>query len=170
MSQFKMKIAAIAAPLGLVAAVAFAPVSAQEYLSDSQGEVVRNSYNECWEVSYGLPECDGRKMVFTGVLFDFDRATIKPEFATQLNDLSTSLSASGYNAITVEGHTDSIGSESYNQSLSERRANAVADYLTGRGLDRSKIKAFGVGEANPVAPNDTPANRYLNRRVEISVN
>lgn len=169
MSQFKMKIAAIVAPLSLVAAVAVTPVSAHQYLSDSQGEVVRNSYNECWEVSYGLPECDGKKLVFTGVLFDFDKANIKPEFATQLNDLAASLQSSGYSSITVEGHTDSIGSESYNQVLSERRANAVAKYLEGRGIEGSKIKAFGVGEANPVAPNDTPANRYLNRRVEITV-
>lgn len=169
MSQFKKKIAAVVAPLSLVAGMVAMPVHAAEYVSDSQGEVVRNAYKECWEVSYGLPECDARKVTFHGVLFDFDRATIKPEFATQLDDLAASLSG-GFGSMAIEGHTDSIGSDSYNQALSERRANAVADYLAGKGLDRGSMTTAGKGESMPVKPNDTADNRYQNRRVEITIN
>jgi OOP family OmpA-OmpF porin len=164
MSQFKNKFAAIAV---LTAGLAAMPASAAEYLSDSQGEVVKNAYDECWEVSYGLPTC-GQKITFQGVLFDFNKTNIKPEFAAQLDDLAASLSG-GFGSMVIEGHTDSIGSDSYNQGLSQRRADSVASYLAGKGLDRGSMMTVGMGESNPVKPNDTEENRYQNRRVEITI-
>ena len=70
-------------------------------------------------------------------------------------------------AIIAQGHTDSTGSESYNQELSERRAKAVMNYLVGQGVDATRITSLGYGEAHPVADNDTPGGRSLNRRVDL---
>ena len=148
------------------------PVNAAEYLQDSQGEVVKNSYGECWEVSYGLPVC-GEEIVFAGVLFDFDKTNIKPEFAAQLDALAGKYMSNGKDTISsmvIEGHTDSVGSDSYNQGLSQRRADSVASYLAGKGMDRSEMTTIGKGESEPVASNDTEEGRYQNRRVEITVN
>ena len=75
----------------------------------------------------------------------------------------------GYQNLSIEGHTDSKGTEEYNQKLSERRAEAVANYLVKLGVDRDKVSAVGYGESNPVATNETDSGRQLNRRVEIIV-
>jgi outer membrane protein OmpA-like peptidoglycan-associated protein len=71
--------------------------------------------------------------------------------------------------VEVAGHTDSTGSDDYNQALSERRAASVAAYLTSRGVTSERLMAVGGGEKYPVASNDTPAGRQLNRRVEITI-
>jgi outer membrane protein OmpA-like peptidoglycan-associated protein len=71
--------------------------------------------------------------------------------------------------LSVEGYTDSVGSDAFNQTLSEQRANAVRDYLIQQGLDPASIIATGYGKSNPVASNDTPAGRQQNRRVEIII-
>lgn len=172
MSQVNKKLIAMMAPLSLAAAVAITPLSASaaEYLSDSQGEVVVNSYDECWEVSYGLPTCHELNFVFSGTgLFDFDKSTIRPELATQLNEVARQAMGMNYNRIDVTAHTDSKGSDEYNMGLSERRAASTVDYLVGLGADPSKINATGMGERQPVATNETDAGRQLNRRVEIHV-
>ena len=172
MSHFNKKLFAVMAPLSLATAVAIAPLSASaaEYLSDSQGEVVVNSYDECWEVSYGLPTCHELNFTFSGTgLFDFDKATIRPELATQLDEVARQAMGMNYNRIDVVAHTDSRGSDEYNQALSERRAASTVDYLVGLGADPSKITSRGMGESQPVATNETDAGRQLNRRVEIHV-
>lgn len=162
MSQVTKNIAALIAGIAITA-----PAVATEYLQDSQAEVVRNNYQECWEVSYGLPMCD-EKVVFQGVLFDFDKATIRPEFKSQLDEFAASLDTA--DVLTIDGHTDSVGSDAYNQALSERRANSVADYLAGKDhLNRSNMSTNGHGESMPVATNDTDEGRQLNRRVEITI-
>lgn len=71
--------------------------------------------------------------------------------------------------VRVEGHTDSIASEAYNQTLSERRAEAVADWLAAHGVDRQRLRTVGWGESRPVATNDTPSGRQQNRRVEVII-
>lgn len=71
--------------------------------------------------------------------------------------------------VAIEGHTDSIGSDEYNQTLSEKRAANVRDYLAGQGVPMNNLTATGMGKANPVASNDTPAGRQQNRRVEMVV-
>jgi outer membrane protein OmpA-like peptidoglycan-associated protein len=103
------------------------------------------------------------------ISFDFDSAAIKPTFRPTLQKLADVLRKYDRNDITVIGHTDSVGSDSYNQLLSERRAVAVRDQLTVLGVPSSRLRAFGRGEFEPRADNGTESGRQLNRRVEILV-
>lgn len=103
------------------------------------------------------------------VSFDFDSAAIKPAFEPTLNKVADVLQRYPKTIIHVIGHTDSKGSESYNQQLSERRAQSVTDYFAARGVMTERLVAMGRGELEPRATNDTEAGRQLNRRVEIIV-
>ncbi len=103
------------------------------------------------------------------VLFDFDKATLKPGAREKLAKVSGIVLAYPGLKLAVEGHTDSIGSDEYNLTLSEKRAAAVRDYLVVQGLNDGTITAQGFGKANPVATNDTNEGRALNRRVEMVV-
>lgn len=103
------------------------------------------------------------------VSFDFDSAAIKPAFEPSLNKVADVLNRYPKTTVHVIGHTDSKGSESYNQQLSERRAQSVVDYFTRQGVRNSRLVALGRGETQPRATNDTEAGRQLNRRVEIIV-
>ena len=101
-------------------------------------------------------------------LFAFDSANLSAEGMAELDRVAAELAALyEVSEVIVVGHTDSMGPEAYNQGLSERRAAAVKDYLESRGVNN--ISSFGAGESQPVAPNDTRANRALNRRVVITV-
>ena len=105
-----------------------------------------------------------------GALFDTNSARLKQEGIHQLDSLVSQLKQSAsYDNIQVTGHTDSRGSARYNQALSEKRANAVRDYLISQGIAANKIWAIGKGETAPVADNKTRAGRQANRRVEIKV-
>lgn len=106
-------------------------------------------------------------MSFDDVLFDFDRSTLRPEASAILHPLLAMLQADPSMSIDIEGHTDWIGSDAYNQGLSQRRAQAVVNWLVAHGIARGRISAVGRGESEPVAANDTAAGRQLNRRVEI---
>jgi outer membrane protein OmpA-like peptidoglycan-associated protein len=110
-----------------------------------------------------------RGMVVTlgDVLFDTGQATLKPGADLVLGRLATYLSANPHTKIMIEGHTDSRGSDDYNEALSERRAQAVADALATRGIPPDNLRTRGRGKAFPVASNDTPEGRQQNRRVEI---
>jgi len=106
--------------------------------------------------------------------FDFDKAVLKPEGRTTLDDLVSKLQGVDLEVIIAVGHTDSIGSEAYNQRLSVRRANAVKAYLVTKGIESNRVYTEGKGEMQPVAPNrvngrDNPEGRAKNRRVEIEV-
>jgi len=103
------------------------------------------------------------------VLFDFNKYTLKPGTREKLAKVSGILLAYPGLKIQVEGHTDSVGSDEYNQKLSEQRAGAVRDYLVAQGVPTANISAMGFGKANPVASNDTAAGRQQNRRVELVV-
>lgn len=103
------------------------------------------------------------------ILFDFAKADIKPAFAPTLDKLAGVLVKYDRSVATVVGHTDSIGSEAYNQALSLRRAEAVVDALVARGVPAARLSAVGRGESEPRADNATEAGRQLNRRVEIFV-
>ena len=174
MSKVNTKLTALIAPLSLAAGLAIATsASAAEYLADSQGENVRNNYDECWEVSYGLPNCGEEVITLSGdALFDFNKSTISPDAAATLDQIAADkLSTPGsYSSIEIVGHTDSVGSDAYNQGLSERRADSVASYLASKGLDRSKMTTSGMGESQPVATNETAEGRQQNRRVVITIN
>jgi OOP family OmpA-OmpF porin len=103
------------------------------------------------------------------VLFAFDSAELRPEAQAELDRAADVLAPrDDIVLIEVAGHTDSIGTEAYNQGLSERRAQAVADYLAERGVDRDRMEVVGYGESRPRVPNDSPENRQKNRRVTIS--
>jgi OOP family OmpA-OmpF porin len=101
------------------------------------------------------------------VLFEFDKSNLTPEAAGQLQGLLPKLKAADINTIKVTGHTDSVGTEEYNQKLSERRAASVVTYLEQQQLDAAKLSSEGKGESEPVADNDTDEGRAQNRRVEL---
>lgn len=104
-----------------------------------------------------------------GALFDVNKADLKPAGKSELDALAAKLKDAQVEGITVTGHTDSSGSKQLNQSLSERRADAVKAYLVSKGLDGSRIDAKGAGDTQPVASNKTAAGRAQNRRVEIDI-
>lgn len=104
-----------------------------------------------------------------GVLFASDQATLLPEAQTRLADVTSALLAASDRTILIEGHTDSQGSDAYNLELSQRRAEAVRTYMGQRGYDISRTRAVGIGEARPVASNDTDEGRANNRRVEVVI-
>jgi OmpA-OmpF porin, OOP family len=101
--------------------------------------------------------------------FDFDKAVLKPEGKAKLDDLSEKVKGLTLEVVIAVGHTDSKGTDAYNQKLSIKRADAVKTYLSGKGIEASRIYTEGKGEAQPVADNKTDAGRAKNRRVEIEV-
>jgi outer membrane protein OmpA-like peptidoglycan-associated protein len=103
------------------------------------------------------------------VLFDFDQASLKPGAKEKLAKVSGILLAYPTLQVNVEGHTDSIGTDEYNLGLSQRRADAVRDYLTSNGISTANVQSIGLGKAGPVASNDTAPGRQQNRRVEMVV-
>ncbi len=103
------------------------------------------------------------------VSFDFDSAQLKPAFLRTLDKVSTVLRRFDRSIVHVIGHTDSAGSERYNQSLSERRAQSVADYMSRQGVSPGRLRTEGRGELEPRDSNATEAGRQLNRRVELII-
>jgi len=101
--------------------------------------------------------------------FDFDKAVLKPAGKASLDELVSKLSDMNLEVIIAVGHTDSIGTDAYNQKLSIRRAEAVKAYLKGKGVEETRIYTEGKGEKQPEADNKTAAGRAKNRRVEIEV-
>ena len=102
-----------------------------------------------------------------GPQFDFNKATLKPEGKRMVDHAIQVMKDRPSMKVSVEGHTDSIGSDAYNQRLSERRAKTVADYMVENGISPSRITTRGFGKSKPVASNDTAEGRAENRRVEI---
>ena len=105
----------------------------------------------------------------SNVTFAYDSATVQPQFQATLDQVAQVLSQYNETYIDVYGHTDSTGSDAYNQQLSERRADSVARYLESRGVQSARIGTRGFGETQPIAPNDTEDGRAANRRVEIRI-
>ena len=112
----------------------------------------------------------GTRKVLRNIYFDFDKATFRDESYLELNKLETMLAQNPGMTIEIAGHTDRIGTKAYNKDLSQRRANAVKDYLVNKGIDARRVDAVGYGEERPLASNDDEAEgRELNRRVEFVV-
>ena len=115
-----------------------------------------------------------KRIVLRGVNFDYDKSNIKPQFAPILDEAAQTLKDNPDINVSIEGHTDSIGSDEYNQRLSERRAQAVKQYLVSKGIAASRLSAVGKGEQEPIAPNtkdgrDNPEGRAMNRRAELKI-
>jgi len=104
----------------------------------------------------------------SGLLFDFDSDAVRGEASHNLNTLAESLEKYDNSDLLIVGHTDDVGTEGYNQGLSERRADAAADYLRSRGVRRS-IRTVGRGEGEPIASNASDDGRSKNRRVEVAI-
>jgi OmpA-OmpF porin, OOP family len=145
------------------------PPPAPEKCVDSDGDGVCDEADKCPGTpagttvdQYGCPCAQELK-----VLFDFDSAELRPESITELERVVKFMNDVSIATVLVEGHTDSVGTEAYNQALSDRRAKSVFDYLTSRGVDPARMKSIGHGELKPIAPNDTAEGRQLNRRVML---
>ena len=113
---------------------------------------------------------EGIKITFdSGILFEIDSSELQSVAKTNIESLAKVLKKYPDTNILVEGDTDNTGTEEYNQKLSERRAQAVADYQRGLGVDGSRLSTVGLGELNPIASNDTDYGRQQNRRVEVAI-
>jgi outer membrane protein OmpA-like peptidoglycan-associated protein len=159
---------------------------------DDDGDGVLNSVDKCPNTPKGTPvDATGCPIVtpapepvppaplpkeevitIRDVHFEFNKATLTPGDKQQLDMVATRLKTEATNVqLHVSGHTDSVGSDAYNQKLSEKRAHSVTDYLVSAGIARSAfVSVEGDGEARPVADNKTAEGRALNRRVEIKIN
>lgn len=103
------------------------------------------------------------------ILFDFDSDRIRADAERSLNDVAQVIQAYTDRPVRVEGHTDSVASDDYNQALSEKRAKSVVAWLSSHGVKGARLSAAGHGEKKPVATNDTAAGRQANRRVEVVI-
>ena len=140
---------------------------------DSDGDGVPDNLDRCPNTAIGQKVdangCPDILLTLTGVNFKFDSARIEPNSEALLDQAVTALKDSSSVAVRIEGHTDSVGTEAYNLLLSQRRAKAVEDYLIAHGIVGARLTTEGKGESVPVAPNETAAGRYQNRRVEFHV-
>lgn len=110
------------------------------------------------------------KPTFNNVLFDFDKSVLKPEGRAVADEVAASMKAHREDTLVLEGHTDNIGSDEYNNALGQRRADAVKRYMVEQGIAPERVEAKSFGESQPAVPNDSPGNRALNRRVVFNVN
>jgi len=116
------------------------------------------------------PKPVAEKVTFAAdVLFDFDKAVIKPEGKSKLDDLSNKMRGINLEVVIAIGHADSIGSDAYNQGLSMRRAESVKAYFASKGVEANRVYTEGKGEKQPVASNKSKDGRAKNRRTEIEV-
>lgn len=116
------------------------------------------------------PKPVSEKVTFAAdTFFDFDKAVLKPEAKAKLDDLVSKTGGINLEVIIAVGHTDSVGSDEYNQKLSVRRSEAVKAYLVTKGVEKNRVYTEGKGEKQPVADNKTKEGRAKNRRVEIEV-
>lgn len=154
------------------------------YVIDKETDnVVRNNYGECWRTDYDdlhRTDCDPKiedpkspeykrvkVSISAEVLFDFDKATLRETARDQLDPLATKLRQdSELRGVVVEGHTDPIGTVQYNQSLSERRANAVMNYLVNAGVPSEKLSAVGKGKSEPSGQTEQCKGRKFRNKVE----
>jgi outer membrane protein OmpA-like peptidoglycan-associated protein len=113
---------------------------------------------------------EGIKITFdSGILFETNSSTLQSQAKTNIADLALILNKYPDTNILVTGHTDFDGTDEYNQSLSERRAESVSDYTMGQGVTSSRFSVIGLGETEPIATNETVEGKQLNRRVEIAI-
>lgn len=112
--------------------------------------------------------CEDRLTVGADALFAFDQSTLTPQAESTLREMGPQIAQAGSHPVSIEGHTDSVGTTAYNQTLSEKRAQAVRDWLLAHNFLKSAATT-GFGPQKPVAPNTTPEGRQKNRRVEVVI-
>ena len=134
---------------------------------DSDRDGVSDHADECPGTPRGAIVDHRGCWVVKGVKFDYKKWDVKPQFNTNLDNIIDLLKRTPSLKIRVEGHTDNIGSKKYNLELSNKRAQAIKDYLVGNGIDQSRITSIGYGLSRPIAGNDTKEGRALNRRAEL---
>ena len=172
-------------------------INSDNWRSGHGNLIWKNGTNElCWRDAFwtpatAAPGCDGaleapkaaapapapapaplaaQKVTYAAdAFFDFDKSVLKPEGRAKLDDLVSKIQGINLEVIIAVGHTDSVGSDAYNQRLSVRRAEAVKAYLVSKGIERNRIYTEGKGEKQPVADNRTAEGRAKNRRVEVEV-
>ncbi len=170
-----------------ISSSAFAQKSVDNWVNSS-GSAWKNGTNElCWRNSNwtpatAAPGCDGaiaakpkaapkpagaKVTLNADALFDFDKSVLKPAAKASLDSLAGKVKSLTLEVIIAVGHTDSIGTDAYNQKLSIRRAEAVKKYLVSNGIEAKRIYVEGKGESQPVADNKTKEGRAKNRRVQI---
>jgi outer membrane protein OmpA-like peptidoglycan-associated protein len=137
--------------------------------TDSDGDGVADSLDKCPDTLEGAPVDSAGCWFFKGITFDFRKWDIKPEFRAALDEDARVFGMNPGLRIEIQGHTDNVASEGFNQQLSEKRAKSAKEYLTSNGIASDRISALGFGESRPVAGNDTPEGRAQNRRIEIKV-
>jgi OOP family OmpA-OmpF porin len=150
-------------------------VDAEGCALDSDGDGVLDNDDKCPDTRKGAKvNADGCEIIANVTIdlindeFDFDSAELKPAMKSALHDILNKLKATpGQEKLAIIGHTDSMGADEYNQGLSERRAQSVADYMQTFGVQPADMTVMGKGESMPVADNGTDAGRSKNRRVEI---
>src|SRR5690606_22705963 len=130
----------------------------------------QKEYKQVSQDLYLVPIEKDQTIVMNNVFFDFDRAVLRSESFPELKRIVTFMERNSSVQIEISGHTDSFGNDAYNQKLSERRAKAVYNYLVENGIEASRMKAVGYGEARPVVSNDlNVAGQQQNRRVEFEI-
>lgn len=134
---------------------------------DSDGDGVYDKDDECPDTPQGAMVDSRGCWVVKGVTFEYKKWDIKEEFNSSLDNIVNVLQKNPEMHIRIEGHTDNIGSMEYNIDLSQKRAEAIKDYLVRNGIDESRISTVGFGYKKPIASNDTEKGRALNRRAEI---
>ena len=143
---------------------------------DSDGDGVTDNLDQCPNTPRGVavdargcPQVGERILRLEGIKFALDSAEVSADSRSILDQAVQTLRNNAVVRVRVEGHADSRGADQYNQRLSERRAQAVVDYLTTQGIPRDRMDPMGFGESMPVAPNDTEENMARNRRVDFVV-
>lgn len=131
--------------------------------------LIKVGYKEIHKDLYLVPIEIGQVVRLNNVFFDFDKWDLRPESFVELDRVVKLLSENPAIEIEMSAHTDSYGSDDYNFKLSDNRARSVMEYILSKGIAPNRIKSQGYGETKPVAPNDTPENRQLNRRVEFTI-
>ncbi len=134
---------------------------------DADGDGVLDDSDQCPDTPAGAEVNSVGCWVLSGVQFDSGRWNIKPSASATLDEVVTVLKANPGLKVEIQGHTDSVGNDAYNMDLSEKRARAVKEYLTGHGIAANRVSSAGYGETQPIYSNDTADGRAGNRRVQI---
>ncbi len=136
---------------------------------DSDGDGVPDYLDKCPDTPAGIPVDGHGCWIAAGLTFDYNKWDIKPKYYTNLDRAVLVLKNNPNMKIEVRGHTDGVGSQAYNQPLSEKRAQAVKNYIVSKGISAERLTVKGMGKLDPAATNDTPEGRAQNRRVEFRI-